>query len=130
MSFSVPDRIFLNACHPGEGDHPAPLNTLDGLVTALTEQAGWIDVTTPSDISINGYAGKAFQRATPSDLSDCPGDFTSWTQTVYEPGSANTVWVLDLDGTIIILETRAHAGQPAEAAELTAILDSIRIVPV
>ena len=119
MTFSVPDRIFLDACHPGDGDHPGPLNTLDGLVTALQEQGGWIDVTIPSDISIDGYAGKAFQRATPADLSSCPGDFTSWTETVYAPGSTNNVWVLDLDGTVIILETRVHTGQPPEThAEL------------
>ena len=129
MTVNVPDRVFLDACHPSEGDHPAPLNTLDGLTTALIEQAGWIDVTTPSDISIDGYAGKAFQRVTPTDLSDCPLGFTSWSQTVYEPSSTNTVWVLDLDGTIIVVETRVDAGQPADVAELAAMLDSIRIVP-
>ena len=128
MTFNVPDRVFLDACHPSEGDHAGPLNTLDGLTTALYEQAGWIDVTTPSDISIDGYAGKAFQRVSPPDLSDCASGFTSWTQTVYEPNSTNTVWVLDLDGTIIVLETRVRAGQPAEVhAELAAMLDSIRI---
>ena len=129
MTFNVPDRVFLDACHPSEGDHPGPLNTLDGLTTALYEQAGWIDVTTPSDISIDGYAGKAFQRVTPTDISDCPLGFTSWTQTVYEPNSTNTVWVLDLDGTIIIVETRVDAGQPADVAEVAAMLNSIRIAP-
>jgi hypothetical protein len=130
MTFNVPDRVFLDACRPHDGDHPGPLTTLDGLVTALREQGGWIDVTTPSDISIDGYAGKAFQRATPTDHSDCPHDLTSWTQTVYEPGSTNTVWVLDLDGTVIVVETRVLAGQSAEAhAELAAMLDSIRIAP-
>jgi hypothetical protein len=130
VSFSVPDRVFVDACNGAGGDHPGPLTTLDGLVTALTEQRGWIDVTTPSDISIDGYAGKAFQRSTPADLSDCPLGFTSWSQTVYDPGSTNTVWVLDLAGTIIVVETRVDAGQPAEAhAEVAAMLESIRIAP-
>ncbi len=40
--------------------------TLDGLVAALTEQQGWAEVTAPSDISIDGYAGNAFQRTAPA----------------------------------------------------------------
>ena len=130
MTFNLPDRVFLDACHAREGDHRGPLTTLDGVVTALHEQGGWINVTTPTDISIDGYAGKAFQRATPADLSDCTGVFTSITQTVYPADNTNTVWVLDLDGTIIIVETRVDTGAPAEAhAELAAMLDSIRIAP-
>ena len=133
ITFSRPNRVFLDACHPSAGDHPGPLTTLDGLTTALSEQSGWIDVTTPADISIDGHPGKAFQRATPTTLSGCAVEFTSWegpTGTSHYPaGDTETVWVLDLDGTIIVLETRLNAGQPAQAqAELAAILDSIRIV--
>ena len=47
------------------------MTTVDGLVAALSEQGGWADVTAPSDISIDGYAGKAFQRTAPADISDC-----------------------------------------------------------
>jgi hypothetical protein len=144
VTFSRPDKVFLDACHPGDGYHPGPLTTLDGLVTALSEQGGWIDVTTPSDISIDGYSGRAFQRKTPADFSACTSpvpfpDFPSWENgefgdrgwSYYPPGDTETVWVLDLDGTVIILETRLNAGQPAEAhAELAAVLDSIRIDPV
>lgn len=141
MTFSRPDRVFVDACHPADGYHPGPLTTLDGLVTALSEQGGWVDVTTPSDISIDGYSGKAFQRTTPADFSACTTggfypDFPSWENgsgtnlgwSYYPPGDSETVWVLDFDGTVIILETRVNAGQPAEAhAELAALLDSIRI---
>jgi hypothetical protein len=141
ITFSRPDRVFLDACHPGDGYHPGPLTTLDGLVTALSEQGGWVDVTTPSDISIDGYAGKAFQRKTPADFSACTTggfypDFPSWENgsgvslgwSFYGPGDSESVLVLDLDGTIVIVETRVNAGQPAEAhAELAALLDSIRI---
>ena len=95
----------------------------------------------PSDITITGYSGKAFQRATPSSFADCTSvgfpDFPSWENdndngargwSFYPPGDTESVLVLDLDGTIIIVETRLNAGQPAEAqAELAAVLDSIRI---
>ena len=54
-----------------DGYHPGPVDTVDGLVAALSEQGGWADVTAPSDISIDGYFGKAFQRTAPADMSDC-----------------------------------------------------------
>jgi hypothetical protein len=141
MTFSRPDRVFLDACHPTDGYHPGPMTTLDGLVAALSEQGGWVDVTTPSDITVDGYAGKAFQRKTPADFSDCVSDpvmFPSWENgpelgsqrgwSYYPPGDTENVWVLDVDTTIIILETRVNAGQPAAAhAEIAAVLDSVRI---
>ena len=140
MTFSRPDRVFLDACHPSDGYHPRPLTTLDGLVAALSEQGGWADVTAPTDISVDGYAGKAFQRTSPADISDCgtePVLFPSWENedengnkgwSYYPSGDTESVWVLDLDGTIIILETRVNAGQPAAAhTEIAAVLNSIRI---
>ncbi len=54
-----------------DGNHPGPVTTLDGLVAALSEQQGWAEVTAPSDISVDGYVGKAFQRTAPTDMSDC-----------------------------------------------------------
>ena len=46
----------------------------------------------------------------------------------YADGEIETLWVLDVDGTIIIINTRVAADQPAAAhAEFAAVLDSIRI---
>ena len=48
----------------------------------------------------------------------------------YEPGEIETLWVLDVNGTVIIINTRAGSDHPAAAhAELAAVLDSIRIDP-
>ena len=140
MTFSRPDRVFLDACHPGDGFHSGPLTTLDGLVAALSEQGGWVDVTTPTDISVDGYAGKAFQRKTPADFSTCTGSFPrfpSWENedengnkgwSYYPEGDTESLWVLDVDSTIIILETRVQAGQPPAAhTEIAAVLNSVRI---
>ena len=149
ITFSRPDAVLTDACHPSDGYHPGPMTTLDGLVAALSEQKGWADVSTPSDISIDGYAGRAFQRTTPTDLSGCPREyappptellypvFPSWENvgddgargwSYYGPGETETLWVLDVDGTIVIVNARVAADKPAKAhAELAAVLDSIRI---
>jgi hypothetical protein len=170
FTFSRADRVFSDACHWSDGYYPGSVATLDGLVAALSEQQGWAEVTAPSDISIDGYAGKAFQRTAPADLSDCdtmrwnfspwgdPGDgmvpvLRSWqhdaeTRAVagefYEPGEVETLLVLDIDSTIVVINTRlwpsettgarltsatrALAGPTAAArADAAAVLDSIRI---
>ena len=75
ITFSRPDRVYLDACHVADGFHPGPVTTLDGLAAALYEQRGWADVTAPSDITIDGHPGKMFQRAAPAVLSDCPNGY-------------------------------------------------------
>ncbi len=79
MTFTRPEKVYLDACHPSDGLHTGPLTTLDGLVTALSEQRGWVDVTAPADISIDGYASKTFRRSAPTDLSECTGDLRKLT---------------------------------------------------
>lgn len=188
--FSRPYAVFSDACHPGaaaDGNgiwpgamppdpvppDPGPVATVDGLVAALSEQRGWADVTAPSNISVDGYTGKAFQRTVPAEISNCerkvygprirPANwdfsglpkFRSWEGyedgllELYEPGEVETLWVLDIDGTVVVIHTRllpsvttgaggvaaldpggatALAGPSAAArADFAAVLDSIRI---
>ena len=164
ITFSRPDRVYLDACHlgpdPGRARrysnlgpdefYPGPVTTLDGLVAALTEQGGWVDVTAPSDISVDGYPGKTFQRTAPAEFSDCDrahggmrlpelddgGRFHSWLNEdasnfggcYYEPGQFETLLVLDIDGTVVVINANLWAGSSAaDRAEFAAVLDSIRI---
>jgi hypothetical protein len=156
IQFDRPGAVFSDACHWSDGYRPGPVATVDSLVTALSEQRGWADVTAPSDISVDGYAGKAFQRTVPAEISDCdtaaygprirPANwngsplpaFRSWEGAIYEPGEVETVWVLDIDSTVVVIDTRlfpsvttgarALAGPSAAVRdEFAAVLDSIRI---
>jgi hypothetical protein len=127
------------------------VDTVDGLVAALSEQQGWAEVTAPSDISVDGYEGKAFQRTAPADMSDCSTrryqtrtsddvgtypDVRSWENhdgvgggSLYEPGQIETLSVLDIDDTVIVISTGLWPGPtPADHADFAAdVLDSIRI---
>ena len=146
IAFSRPDQVYLDACHLNDGFYPGSLTTVDGLVTALMEQpGGWVDVTAPSDISIDGYVGKAFQRTAPADMSDCTtwdgsprssgnAVFSSWETADginggYAPGQIETLWVLDIDGTVVVISTELSPGPSAttHADFADAVLDSIRI---
>jgi hypothetical protein len=140
VTFSRPDRVFLDACLSSDGFHPGPMTTLDGLVAALSEQGGWAEVTPLSDITVDGYVGKAFQRTAPAEFTGCSttsAPFRSWENdnpeglgwSFYDPGEVETLWVLDV-GTVIIINTRMWPDHQAPAAaELAALLDSIRIDP-
>jgi hypothetical protein len=152
MALSHPGVVFSDACHWENGYQLGPVDTVDGLVAALREQRGWAEVTDPSDISVDGYAGKAFQRTAPADMSDCDTTFwgphfyhafQSWQREegaltpitagnfaglFYDPGQIETLWVLDIDGTVVVINTRPRPEASAAArVELAAVLDSIRI---
>ena len=161
ITFGRPRAVFADACHPNDGYHPGPVTTLDGLVAALSEQHGWAEVTAPSDISIDGYVGKAFQRTVPTGIvyhcdinyqtgadgnSDAgerlpdgvPGfpDFRTWENLDegsgsgggYEPGMIETLWVLDIDGKVVLIRAiLLPEASAADHAVFAAVLDSIRI---
>jgi hypothetical protein len=138
--------VYSDACHRENGYHAGSVETLDGLVAALTEQQGWAEMTAPSDITIDGYAGKAFQRTAPAVFSDCDlvlsnsqDDVQSWNPSFasfdtenytvgYAAGSIETVWVLDIEGTPVIIRTVVTPGPSAGSPDFAAdVLDSIRI---
>jgi len=151
ITFSRPDQVYLDACHLSEGFNTRHVKTLDGLVAALTEQrGGWVDVTAASDVSIDGYPGKTFQRTVPAVLSLCPNmgpgrmrdpeldgnGLRSWLNEndkniagwYYEPGQQETLIVLDIDGTVVVINANLWAGSSAtDRAEFADVLDSIRI---
>ena len=147
VTFSNPVAVYADSCHPTEGFHPGFVETVDGLVTALMDQrGGWVEVTAPSDISIDGYVGKAFQRTAPAVMSGCTDTegstepqtmkarFLDWktadgVSMGHEPGQIETLWVLDLDGTVVVIRTELwpEPSAPAHADFADALLDSIRI---
>jgi hypothetical protein len=140
ITFSRPYRVFSDACNPSDGFHPGPVTTIDGLVAALSEQSGWLNVSAPTNITINGYPGKTFQRTAPASFTGCTqtGDtaFKSFDDggrpggwPYYERGEIETVRVLDVNGTIIMITSRSKLGhqEAAAVAGLAAVFDSIRI---
>jgi hypothetical protein len=147
MTFSHPSAVFSDACHSAEGYYRGSVANLDGLVAALTEQQGWAEVTAPRDISIDGYAGKAFQRTAPATVAECDGGWSnskndvrrwhqglgSWVNADYSSsgygvGSIETLWLLDIDGTVVIISTVVTPGPSAGSPDFAAdVLDSIRI---
>ena len=107
-------------------------------------------MTAPTDITIDGYPGKRFQRTAPAVLSDCPNvapgherdpslgggalrswmseDWSSYGGCCYEPGQLETLLILDIDGTVVVINANLFAqSSAADRAEFATVLESIRI---
>jgi len=137
LTFVRPAAVFAEACQNGDGGRP--MTDLPGFVTALSQQSGWANVTKPTDITISGFHGKTFQRTAHISFAGCvtvgvtgfqsfadDGRPGAWTY--YERGEVETLRVLDVNGTVIMITTRLNPIHDADAAaQLAAVLDSIRI---
>ncbi len=128
--------VYGDACHWETTVPETPATTVDEIVAALSAQASR-DASEPVDINLGGYAGKSITLEVPEglDLTECDlGHGGSWdcggdgmTPCGYHggPEAIDTVYVLDVDGVLLVWNTEHYAGTPAEdVAELEDIVQS------
>jgi hypothetical protein len=104
--------------------------TVDDLVTALVDHPS-LDVSSPVDVTLAGYSGKYLDLQVPDDISACayyrPMDVHIYAQ---GPGQRWHMWVLDVGGVRVLVETNDYAGTSAQRlAEEQAIIESLVITP-
>lgn len=104
--------------------------TVDDLVTALVDHPS-LDVTAPVDVTLAGYSGRYLDLQVPEDISECfrfrPMDAHIYAQ---GPGQRWHMWVLDVDGVRVLVETNDFAGTPAQSlTDAQAIIESLEIDP-
>ena len=148
LGFSVWDvgQVFRDPRHwQGQGFDPGP--GVENLVAALVAQKTR-NATTPTDVTLAGYAGKYLEWSVPADLKssswtsfdacdlDSDGvhhDFLSWlgngTGDRYEevPGQLDQLWVLDVNGQRLVVDATYSPGtSQADRAELERLVGSLR----
>ena len=122
-----------------------PATTVDEIVAALASQASR-DASEPVDITVDGHAGKSITLHVPDDIAYANGEFTNCDQeqggtrafctfgsatdchmwNAQGPGAIDELWILDVDGRILIMDGAYYAQTPAEHVdELQAILGSM-----
>ena len=114
-----------------------PATTVDEIVAALASQASR-DASEPVDITLDGHAGKSITLHVPDDVSSgftaCDEDkfCTAGTATdcymwnAQGPGAIDELWIVDVDGQILLMDGEYYAQTPAEHVdELQAILGSV-----
>ncbi|HEX2422688.1 MAG TPA: hypothetical protein VHN56_06025 [Actinomycetota bacterium] len=117
---------------------PPAASSVDALVAALADQKG-LRVSTPTDITVDGFAGTSMERTvhTGTNLADCDGGhFRPWLGTdggerYLDPGEHVRLWIIDVDGVPLVIDASlGEAGTSAQdrAAHIQ-IAESVRIDP-
>jgi hypothetical protein len=138
--------VVADPCHRHTWKDPGP--TVDDLAEALAALPGFEVLAAPREASLAGHAGKRLTLRVP-DLAYEPdrgftacngGYFYGWraptgrdrspTRYYQGPGQTLELWVLDVDGSRLLIEANRFPDSPAgDVAELQAILDSLDIRP-
>ena len=130
--------VYGDPCHWSTSTPASPVSTVDEFVAAITAQAGR-EASDPIDVTIGGYSGKSLILHVPddADFSTCDeGAFASWkaasdpepgpSRYSQGPGQIDELWILDVDGTLAVIDGGYYAATPAEYVdELRAIVQSM-----
>jgi hypothetical protein len=135
VGFYPPEvALFSEPCQTeevAEADADVPVGpTVDDLVTSLVDHPS-LDVTAPVDVTLAGYSGMYLDLTIPDDISEC-ARYTPMDHHIYAqgPGQRWHMWILDVNGTRVLVETNDYAGTSAgRLAEEQAIVDSLEITP-
>ena len=135
VGFYPPEvALFSEPCQTeevAEADADVPVGpTVDDLVTALVDHPS-LDVTDPVDVTLAGYAGKYLDLQVPGDISEC-FRYRPMDAHIYAQGAGQRwhMWVLDVGGVRVLVETNDFAGTSAQwLAEEQAIIESLEIHP-
>jgi hypothetical protein len=121
-----PGEPFHVPADPCRGDSTRPdtaQTTVDEIAAALAAQASR-NASEPVDVTIGGYAGKSLILHAPDDVdvTTCErGDFITYFagadfwRNVQRPDEVSELWILDVDGTIVIIDA---VSSPTNSTEL------------
>lgn len=130
LSFWTVSNVFADPCRFSEGTlEPPPGASVDDLANALAEQPG-IDADPPSDVVVDGFAGKYVEYATPATGCEQFGPWPTPNGLVLFPSTDARYWILDVDGSRLVMLAYVWdvATQEGRAA-LQRIIDSVEITP-
>jgi hypothetical protein len=129
-------------CHwAGTAGDVSTGTTVDDLVSALSDSDAYT-VSTASDVTLGGYAGKKVALTMPATLNPSDNSQVGCDESVYQPfaaadgfnihaqGPSNvwTLWILDVNGERVeVMKSDFADSDPAQLDQLQSIVESIRI---
>ena len=131
--------VPADGCHWESTMPETPSATVDDLVAALSAQAPR-DASAPADITVDGYAGKSITLHVPDPMpADCDVDLfctmanpdlgsgpNACERIAQGPGQIDELWIVDVDGTLVLIDAAYYEGTPDEhVEEMRTIVDSI-----
>jgi hypothetical protein len=108
------------------------------LAAAMAKAPGTDVVTGPSGVTLGGHAAKHVVLSVRERVGCDPGFFFSWPDecwgacwTVTDVGDQIGIWVVDVDGTRLVIETEtSHRPDPAIEPEVQRLLESALVLEV
>lgn len=129
LSFGRGGWLYSDPCSSTPPPDIAVHVTVDAFADALANHSQ-LDVSTPIDITLDGYAGRYLEVRVPSDITACSDGYFPWEPGLYAQGPDQRwhVWIIDVGGVRAVVTSYDYPGtSPEHQAELQAIVDSIRI---
>jgi hypothetical protein len=129
-------NVYGDPCHWTSTIPETPATTPDEIAAAFAEQAS-TNASAPVDVTVGGFAGKAITLHVPMSFDlpdatreekfgDCDNDVFAFYGVDGEPrearnaqgaGQIDELWILDVDGSIVILDAALSPATPAELVE-------------
>jgi hypothetical protein len=138
-------NVFGDPCQWHTTSPETPATTPDEIAAAFAGQAQ-TEATAPVDVTVGGYAGKAVTLRVPmsyevpgatreEEFGDCDDDAFAYygvasdeishERNAQGPGQIDELWILDVDGSIVILDAAYSPATPADVVEeLRALAES------
>jgi hypothetical protein len=133
---AFPDGVNTDPCAEVLGTDIGP--TTADLAAAIAKAPGTDLVTGPSDVTLGGHAAKHVAVAVREDLGCDPGFFFTWPDECWgacwtrtDVGDEIGVWIVDVDGTQLVIETETSS-RPDSAIEpeVQRLLESALVLEV
>lgn len=148
ISITEITNLTVDACQDQLAADPPVGPSVEDLATALASLPPFEVMSPPTEVAIYGYTGTHLELTVPElpwraygglgIFEGCDGGvLRSWIAPGlsfafygYRPGQVEEFWILDVEGTRLVVEANWSPDVPPEwVDEMRAILDSIRIEP-
>jgi hypothetical protein len=135
IAFTLSQSVYADPCNDQGFLDPQPGPSVDDLASALSNLPSF-DVTTPTEVTVDGYRGKQLTLTAPDNFDGCTfssGEYRVWELPLgrifrIPPGQRMALWILDVDGERLVVSVETfQATTTQELSEVQEILDSIRI---
>lgn len=108
--------------------------TIQELADAVANRPGWV-ASQPTPTEVGGFAALALDlRAEPSEIEGCTGSVSAYFAGSFARGATQgehlRLWIVDVDGTRLVIEAFDFPGTPEEDVETaTRIVESVEFAP-
>jgi hypothetical protein len=119
------ENVFADPCHASGPSNPPVARTVDQIAAALTRMKGY-EAGPVTDVMVGSHAGKALEitNTIDTEAAGCAGGpmlpmwtFTGGGSAQTNGGATEQLWVVDVDGTPVIIDGETFSITPKGSRE-------------